>query len=176
VSGKEKRRKANRRDSAVRPRAVRSAMEALYGKIDGGGVVAMAIRGSVVVSAGRKGGVRLWNLAAATAKTKAEANGDDNDDDDGGEPDVASAGEIRGLERTIATSLRFDISGWLWAACYDDTICSYDVSLAGSATASVKPLSCTDFQDAILDMHLCKELGVGATADGGFALFPVSLA
>ena len=76
-------------------------MEALYGKIDGGGVVAMAIRGSVVVSAGRKGGVRLWNLAAATAKTKAEANGDDNDDDDGGEPDVASAGEIRGLDSSL---------------------------------------------------------------------------
>lgn len=37
-------------------------MEKLYGKIDGGGVVSVAISGDLVASAGREGGVRLWLL------------------------------------------------------------------------------------------------------------------
>lgn len=38
------------------------AMEKLYGKIDGGGVVSVAISGDLVASAGREGGVRLWKF------------------------------------------------------------------------------------------------------------------
>ncbi len=37
-------------------------MEKLYGKIDGGGVVSVAISGDIVASAGREGGVRLWKF------------------------------------------------------------------------------------------------------------------
>ncbi|KAL9186256.1 hypothetical protein ACHAXT_005494 [Thalassiosira profunda] len=40
----------------------KQAMEKLYGKLDGGGVVSVAIHGDLVASSGREGGVRLWRL------------------------------------------------------------------------------------------------------------------
>ena len=37
-------------------------MDKLYGKIDGGGVISVAIKGDLVASAGREGGVKLWRI------------------------------------------------------------------------------------------------------------------
>lgn len=40
----------------------KQCMEKMFGKLDGGGVIAIAIRGDIVVSSGREGGVRLWRI------------------------------------------------------------------------------------------------------------------
>ena len=37
-------------------------MEQLYGTLNGGGVISVAIRGDIVASSGREGGARVWRI------------------------------------------------------------------------------------------------------------------
>jgi hypothetical protein len=48
-------------------------MEKLYGKIDGGGVVSVAISGDLVASSGREGGVKLWKIERRQALPPVES-------------------------------------------------------------------------------------------------------
>jgi len=152
-----------RKNDRIKPRVAKAAMETLNGKLDGGGVVSVAIRGkTLVASSGREGGVKLWKRR----------------EDDENHSALVPLGEIPGLQRTIATSLKFDSDGRLWIGCYDGTVRAYDVAPSDepSDDTVITPLFRSDFQDAVLDVHLCEELGVGvcATADGGAALFDLS--
>ncbi|KAL7469635.1 hypothetical protein ACHAXS_009916 [Conticribra weissflogii] len=138
----------------------KQAMERLFGKLDGGGVVAISIHEDVVASSGREGGVKLWKI---------DQMGD-------GSSALKSIGSIPDLKHTIVTSLKFDSGGLLWASGYDGTVRAYDVST--SLTSSKlpplpKPVFRTDFTDSVLDMKLCEDIGCGvcATVDGTAALF-----
>lgn len=44
----------------------KQAMDKLYGKLDGGGVVAVAIHGDLIATSGREGGVRFWRIQKFT--------------------------------------------------------------------------------------------------------------
>ena len=179
------------------------AMEKLYGKIDGGGVVSVAISGDLVASSGREGGVKLWKieryqtlpplanreqlgeeqgfgrgvlskLAGNTGKGKNSDRSEFKNLSDYVEGKLIPLGSLD--LKTIVTCLKFDSKQRLWAACYDGTTRSYDVSEYTEADfriSSQKLLFQSDFTDSVLDMHLCEELMVGAvaTADGGVALF-----
>lgn len=96
--------------------AAKRAVEDLYGKLDGGGVVAVAVRGDLVASAGREGGLRLWRIVRSFEQD--EIAGDR----------LAPLGTLPGVERTIATSLKFDSDNLLWAACYDGTVRAYNMT------------------------------------------------
>lgn len=150
--------KANAAGTSMR----KQAMEKMYGKLDGGGVVAVAIHGDLIASSGREGGAVLWMNVKKMAGT--------------GGGQLINLGSLPGIENTIVTSLKFDSNGLLWTSCYDGTVRAYDIS--GFTDRSVtfppeKPMFQSDFTDSVLDMHLCEELklGVCATADGGAALF-----
>lgn len=54
--------KANQSKVHVATEMAKQAMEKLYGKIDGGGVISVAISGDIVASSGREGGTCLWKL------------------------------------------------------------------------------------------------------------------
>lgn len=145
----------------------RQAMEKLYGKLDGGGVVSIAMKNDIVASSGREGGVKLWMI---------------KDDDD--DMQLVPFGSLATLKNTIVTSVKFDTLGLLWVSCYDGTVRCYDITrlhqdCSGDSAKNkklfkpLKPIYRTDFTDSVLDMHLCEELKIGvcATSDGGAALF-----
>jgi WD40 repeat protein len=146
----------------------RQAMEKMYGKLDGGGVISIAMQENIVASSGREGGVKLWRIEGDT--------GDEN-------MQLIPFGSLSTLQNTIVTSVKFDRAGLLWVACYDSTVRAYDLSQWNENKSGIdsknklftplKPTHRTDFTDSVLDMHLCEELNVGvcATSDGGAALF-----
>lgn len=186
-----------------------AAMEKLYGKIDGGGVVSVAISGDLVASAGREGGVRLWKIEKCNPLPPVESQGLEeegprlerdsalgklsqlagnaakgtNSDrsefkniNDVVEGKLLPLGNLKGLEKTIVTCLKFDSKQRLFASAYDGTTRAYDVFKCNDTNFRIsgqKPIFRADFTDSVLDMHLCEELNVGAcaTADGGVALF-----
>lgn len=146
----------------------RQAMEKLYGKLDGGGVISIAMRDGVVASSGREGGVKLWKVEGY---------------EQGLNMQLMPHGSLSTLQNTIVTSVKFDSTGLLWVSCYDGTVRCYDIpqwkandnyqTSENKLFQPLKPIYRTDFTDSVLDMHLCEELklGVCATSDGGAALF-----
>jgi len=148
----------------------KQAMEKLYGRLDGGGVIAVQVHNDIVASSGREGGVKLWRIT----KYENDMHTSDNPEDivDG---DLIPLGSIHELQKTIVTSLKFDSDGNLWCGCYDGTIRAYNIPDSTQFTPQ-KPLFQSDFTDSVLDMDLCEDLnlGVAATADGGAALFDMS--
>ena len=105
-------------------------MEHLYGTLDGGGVISVAMRGDIVASSRREGGARVWRIVR-------DGGGDGGGGGGHGAPTsagktkcgrlvpVCALADARG---TIVTRLSFDGSGLLWTACYDGTVRAYDVS------------------------------------------------
>eukprot|EP00581_Thalassiosira_minuscula_P012377 CAMPEP_0183723298 /NCGR_PEP_ID=MMETSP0737-20130205/14918_1 /TAXON_ID=385413 /ORGANISM="Thalassiosira miniscula, Strain CCMP1093" /LENGTH=558 /DNA_ID=CAMNT_0025953559 /DNA_START=60 /DNA_END=1736 /DNA_ORIENTATION=- len=155
----------------VNTNTAKKAMEKLYGKLDGGGVVAVAIHGDLIASSGREGSVRLWKYVNFESFLPPIQRG--GEVEKGGK--LIPLGSLPGLEKTIVTSLKFD-SNHLWAAAYDGTVHAYNITGYDDSNVQFpprKPLFQTDFMDSVLDMQLCEELklGVCATADGSAALF-----
>mmetsp|Transcript_19198 Transcript_19198/g.43311 ORF Transcript_19198/g.43311 Transcript_19198/m.43311 type:complete len:526 (+) Transcript_19198:76-1653(+) len=129
----------------------KQAMEHLYGKLDGGGVLSVAIRGNMIASAGREGGAKLWKV---------------ND-----RKQIKPLGSLPDMHNSIVTSLKFDSEGRLYVGSYEGVVYTYDTSLSDSG--KVELLFTTDFTDSVLDLELKEDLGVGvaATKDGGAGVF-----
>lgn len=146
----------------------KQAMETLFGKLDGGGVISIAMQDDVVASSGREGGVKLWRIEHGLSSNNLQ---------------LVPFGSLATLQNTLVTSVKFDSSGLLWVSCYDSTVRCYDIShwrdtsnddsSEKKLSQPLKPIHRTDFTDSVLDMHLCEELNIGvcATSDGGAALF-----
>ena len=132
----------------------KQAMEHLYGKLDGGGVISVAIRGNMIASAGREGGAKLWKV---------------ND-----RKQIKPLGSLPDMHNSIVTSLKFDSRGRLYVGSYEGVVYTYDTSL--SESGKVELLFTTDFTDSVLDLELKEDLGVGvaATKDGGAGVFDLS--
>lgn len=102
----------------------KEAMEKLYGKLDGGGVVSVAIHGDIIASSGREGGVRLW-------KVNHNQNDSISESEEGiaiGNNNLVSLGTIPDVDHTIVTCLKFDSNDQLWTACFDGTVRAYNVA------------------------------------------------
>ena len=91
----------------------------LHGEFDGGGTLAVALKGDSVVSAGREGGARAWRLDA-----------------DGGR--LVDLGAVQGLRGKQVTALAIDAEGKLWAGVFSGT---YEGSLYRYDLLDPKPLS-----------------------------------
>ena len=127
--------------ASCEPRAV----EHLYGGLDGGGTVSVAIRGDVVASSGREGGARLWRVVPRRRPRRGGGGGGATTGG-GGAPsgELVPLCSLPGLGGTIVTRLAFDPSsagGLLWASCYDGTVRAWDVSryCRGDPAASSAP-------------------------------------
>ena len=106
----------------------KEAMEKLYGTLDGGGVVSVAIHQDFVASSGREGGVRLWKMNHSLRDNTSDleegsvaSNGNNNNNN------LVPLGSITGLDHTIVTCLKFDSNDRLWAACFDGTVRAYNI-------------------------------------------------
>ena len=122
----------------------KEAMEKLYGKLDGGGVVSVAIHGDIIASSGREGGVRLWKLSNQPSTVHTTTS----DDDDLGKEErsamenitnnnsLVPLGTIPGLDHTIVTCLKFDSMNRLWTACFDGTVRAYNLVECMDATTT----------------------------------------
>ena len=155
----------------------KKAMESLYGKLDGGGVLSVQMHGDIIASSGREGGVKLWKIVKYDKKGNAmsDVNLSNIGEDEGELTKLISLGSLHDLQKTIVTSLKFDSEGKLWVACYDGTVRAYNVR-DPKFSLGRKPVFQSDFTDSVLDIDLCEDLslGVAATADGGAALFDLT--
>ena len=134
----------------------KEAMEKLYGKLDGGGVVSVAIHGDIIASSGREGGVRLWKLnhPSTTVHTTTTSNDDDLDKEqrnameninNNNNNHLVPMGTIPGLDHTIVTCLKFDSMNRLWTACFDGTVRAYNlVECIDATTTTITPAADTE--------------------------------
>lgn len=125
------------------------------------GPMAVAIQGNLIVSSGREGGVKFWKMGDMADRTKED-----------GSQELEALGNIPGLNKVLVTSLKFDQKGQLWVGCSDGTIRVYSFHNNDDDYTPTR-LFTGYFQDSILDMYLCDEIGIGvcATLDGFAALF-----
>jgi len=155
-----------------------NAMNDLYGRYDGGGVIALAIKGDLIASSGREGGVHISTITGqeedffkgsrggATRQTKLS---------------LKREGHLRGLENSenaLITGLAFDNSGTLWIGGYDGSLIGYDAEEMDADNRPMLlrqkyPMFATNVNSPILSININDELGcgIGTTRDRGVFLF-----
>jgi len=101
------------------------ALRYLYGAYDGGGTLAIAMRGDIVVSAGREGGAKVFRVVTT-----------EEDEKNPTKKKFVSVGEIPSLKGALVTSLYLDNEDKLWVGCYDGTLHRFDFD----SEASQKPM------------------------------------
>lgn len=129
---------------------VAAGMRLLYADHDGGGLTAVAMRGSRLASAGRDGGVKLWRL-------------------DGDE--LVPLGAVAEGVLVSAIELAAEEEGPLWVAGLDSVVRRYDSPFAFAERAYVQS-SVLDIRcgAAVLDIATCDELGLVACATAAGAV------
>eukprot|EP00526_Cylindrotheca_closterium_P013368 CAMPEP_0113637276 /NCGR_PEP_ID=MMETSP0017_2-20120614/19505_1 /TAXON_ID=2856 /ORGANISM="Cylindrotheca closterium" /LENGTH=532 /DNA_ID=CAMNT_0000548283 /DNA_START=68 /DNA_END=1666 /DNA_ORIENTATION=+ /assembly_acc=CAM_ASM_000147 len=155
-----------------------NAMNDLYGRYDGGGVIALAIKGDIVASAGREGGVHIATIT-----------GEEEDLYKGSRGGIARQtklslkreGFLRGLENSsdaLITSLAFDASGTLWVGGYDGNLMGYDAEEMDADNRPMLlrqkyPMFETNLNSPILSISINDDIGcgVGCTRGGGIFIF-----
>ena len=96
------------------------AISYLHGTNDGGGTLAIAMTATRVVSAGREGGAKLFNIVTpneeetTTKKPMAKKN-------------LVPMGELTTLKGALVTSLCMDNDEQLWVGCYDGNLHVFDL-------------------------------------------------
>ena len=158
-----------------------SVLSALYGEFDGGGIIALAMKDTMVVSSGREGSVHI-------SKVLSETETDDNGNAPAGMNQLEAVGKIPQLYSSIVTSLVFDeAETMLWVGSFDDdesgVIRGYlyaeddndelhDTYRLESAMKKA-PLHTIHSNSGILSLSLANEIGCGvaATEADGIVLF-----
>ncbi|KAL3935016.1 MAG: hypothetical protein SGBAC_009383 [Bacillariaceae sp.] len=154
------------------------AMRDLYGRYDGGGVIALAIKGDIVASAGREGGIHITTIT-----------GEEQDLYKGSRGGTARQtklclkreGFLRGLENSsdaLITSLAFDASGTLWVGGYDGNLMGYDAEEMDADNRPMLlrhkcPMFETNLNSPILSISINDDIGCGVvtTRDCGIFVF-----
>ena len=121
----------------------------LFGNYDGGGTLAVAMRGDTVVSAGREGGAAIWRI-----------------DWEGGM--LVGPVRPRGVDGVV-TSLEIDEEGRLWVAEYGGTFegAVYGFDLLDSAPLSEQTPLEARFASGPLCMDVSDDIGVVAVGTAG---------
>lgn len=121
----------------------------LFGDFDGGGTMAVAMKGDSVISAGREGGAKAWRF-------------------DRVEKELVPIGEVSSLGRSIVTSLAIDDEQRLWAA----TFCMYEGTVFRFDLLEKTPLSEQDplkikTATGILSLAVNDEVGLAVVGTAG---------
>lgn len=181
-------------------RDIAEALTKLYGKYDGGGVLALAIKDDLIVSAGREGGVHVCTIVGEETEVYLGIRGGTSRQT---KLRLQREGKLRGLEGNgygndlvpgerglegptpaisssapLITSLIFDSQGTLWVAGYDGTLRGYHHE---ELDANARPLMLRqkhaeyeiNIGSPIVSMTVNDELGCGVltTTTKGVLLF-----
>jgi WD40 repeat protein len=155
-----------------------NAIDALYGKHDGGGVLAIAIKGDLIASSGREGGVHISTIAGEEEDSYKGSRGGTARET---KLSLKREGTLRGLEAaasTLITSLVFDDAGTLWMGGYDGVLRGYDSKKMDAENRPMmlrqkKPIHESNLNSPILSVSVNNDLGcgVGTTRDHGVFIF-----
>lgn len=139
------------------PESVRD-MRLLYGDYDGGGLTAIAFRSSLIASAGRDGGCKLWRYASPK---------------DGDPETILEVATIGGENAAVVSSLALTGASTddeiCWAGCLDGAVRRWELRPGGE----VPEAECIRASAPILDIavHEGRNLLACALADGGISLY-----
>eukprot|EP00980_Cylindrotheca_fusiformis_P024582 scaffold12116_cov125-Cylindrotheca_fusiformis.AAC.9 len=154
------------------------AIATLYERFDGGGVLAIAIKGDLIATSGREGGVHICTIAGQEADFYKGSRGGTARQT---KLSLKREGTLRGLKvssNTLITSLAFDDSGILWMGGYDGVLRGYDSEKLDADNRPMMlrqkhPFYERNLNSPILSISVNNELGcgVGTTRDNGVFLF-----
>ena len=131
-------------------------IDMLFSGFDGGGTLAIAIKGGLVCSAGRQGSVQVWRI-------------------DDANPRLVSQGSMAALEGQAVTCLELD-DEYLWVATADGDLHAYPYrSKDMPLTLQHEPALSWKLDGAILSMSLSSELGYGTVTTANRQVYVFSL-
>mmetsp|Transcript_24216 Transcript_24216/g.37336 ORF Transcript_24216/g.37336 Transcript_24216/m.37336 type:complete len:432 (-) Transcript_24216:6-1301(-) len=129
-------------------------LRVLYGNMDGGGTMAVAMHGNLICSAGRQGGVQVYSFDASS-KT------------------LISQGSMQALKGEIITTLELD-DDFLWVGSVDGKLKAFSTSsLDTPLPLQREPFYKWNFNSAITSLSLNTEIncGVCSTENGSVEVF-----
>jgi hypothetical protein len=152
---------------------VQDAIQKLYGRYDGGGVISVNIYKDIVVSSGRECGLQVFSIQGSEQEIYKGSRGGSSYST---KLSLQSHGMIpsKDLQNTIVTATAFDHDGILWLGCYDGILrgFEYDNTLKPLHKQS-KPMFEINVESEILNIHVQNDIGCGvvATLSGHVVLF-----
>ncbi len=150
---------------------VEDAMRKLFGKHDGGGTLALAIKNDIVVSAGREGGLQVFKI---DGEEKSLYKGSRGGSAKSTVLHLKSEGMLFYLVSSLVTSLAFDDSGFLWVGSFDGYVRGFEYDdKEKPLVEQTVPSFDIDIGSEVLNLSVNNELGCGvaSTAGGDVVLF-----
>lgn len=158
-------------------------MRRLFGEFDGGGILALELRGPTVVSAGRDGGAKMWRLARLSPDGPeellpvAELHTAETDSPSSTVSAIAITGGTEAVDSGEASAAGEAI----WVGSLDGFARRFEVRAPASsvADATESAVDCTATIEAagpVLSMAVCEEAGLLALgiSDGSVQLFTLT--
>jgi len=158
------------------PAHLPDALTDLYGKFDGGGVIALAMKDDWIISSGREGGAHLCRIVGEEHQFYKGSRGGTSKKT---KLSLQRLGKFRGLvaDNVVITSIVFDTMGTVWMAGYDGILRGFDYEERDSEdnplmTRQSKPLFRVDLGSPIVNLSVNDELGCGvASTVSGLVIF-----
>jgi WD40 repeat protein len=160
-------------EAHIEDEQVNEAMSKLFGKYDGGGVIAVAICGDIVVSSGREGGVHVFHIDGEEQNYYKGSRGGSATTT---VVSLRSEGKIRPLDSTLVTSLAFDKDGLLWTAGYDGFVRAFEYDNKDiPLVLQREPFYEFDLGAEVLSVTVNDEIGCGVATTTSGTVFLFSL-
>jgi hypothetical protein len=150
---------------------VENAMSKMFGKYDGGGVLAIGIKNDIVVSSGREGGLQVFKIdGEETSYYKGSRGGSAKST----KLHLKNEGMLFYLVSSLVTSVAFDENGLLWVGSYDGFVRAFEYDdREKTLVEQSEPSFEIDVESEVLSITVNDEVGCGvaATASGEVILF-----
>lgn len=168
-------------DNENPPDKIEEALECLYGQTDGGGVIAVAMKDDLIVSAGREGSVRVSAISGQEEEVYKGSRGGTSRQT---KLTLVPQGTIRSLDGSetgsgdvLITALAFDDAGILWAGGFDGILRGYNYeeqdALGRPLMIRQQSLYEINCGSGIVSLSVNDEIGCGvvSTVEDGIILF-----